>query len=185
MGRLKQLKTVNTKLLFKNPYWEYRLDNYTLPDGSIGEYNYVHTPGSAMVVPVDEDGKLILVRQFRYLWRKESIEFPAGGVKSSDPLITAKNELAEEAGLAASQWKLVGEYNPFNGAADEVAKVYFASGLSPAQKEKDASEEFEVVRMTISEFQKAIEKNEIWDGMTLAAWVLTRSIVSDYLADKT
>jgi len=141
----------------------------------------VHTPGSAMVVPADGSGKLILVKQFRYLWKKESMEFPSGGMKGADPLVTAKNELAEEANLAASDWRFVGEYNPFNGVTDEIARVYFASGLREAEKEKDASEEFEVVRMTVSEFQASIDSGQIWDGMTLAAWILARPSVLDYV----
>lgn len=158
------------------------LDSYTLPNGKIGEYYYLHTPGSAMVVPIDEQGRLILVKQFRYLWKRESIEFPAGGMKGADPLVTAKNELAEEASLAASEWKFVGEYNPFNGAADEIARVYLASGLSETRKEKDASEEFKIIKMSVSEFQSAIDSSEIWDGMTLAAWMLARPVVLGCIA---
>jgi ADP-ribose pyrophosphatase len=178
---LKKLNTLKTKSLYKNPYWEYRLDNYTLPDGKTGEYHYVHSNGSSMVVPVDENGRLVLVKQFRYLWKRESVEFPSGGMKEIDPVITAKNELAEEASLAASHWQFVGEYNPFNGATDEIARVYFASGLSEAKREKDASEEFQVVKMTVLEFQTSIDKGEIWDGMTLAAWMLARRTVVSYI----
>jgi len=178
---LKKLKTLSTKSLLKNPYWEYRLDNYTLPDGKIGEYHYVHTPGSVMVVPVDGDGRLVLVKQYRYLWQRESIEFPCGGVKKNDFLGTANDELAEEASLAASEFKLVGEYNPFNGASDEVAKIYFAHGLTVAAKAKDASEEFEVVKLTAGEFESMIDRGGIWDGMTLVAWTLARRTVLDYM----
>jgi ADP-ribose diphosphatase len=181
LGRLTKLNTLATKSLHKNPYWEYRLDTYTLPNGNVGEYHYLHSPGSSMVVPVDEGGRLILVKQFRYLWKRESIEFPAGGMKDADPLAAAKNELAEEANVAALEWKLVGEYNPFNGATDEIARVYFAAGLSKTKKEKDVSEEFEVVKMTIPEFQAAVDAGEIWDGMTLAAWMLARPTVLNYV----
>jgi len=136
-----------------------------------------------MVVPVDEAGKLVLVKQFRYLWQRESIEFPAGGIKDPDPFVTARNELAEEANIGAAVWKFVGEYNPYNGATDEVAKVFFASGLANSIREKDASEEFEVLKMEISEFQTAIEAGVIWDGMTLAAWMIARPTVLEYLAN--
>lgn len=142
----------------------------------------MHSPGSAMVVPIDEQGRLILVNQFRYLWKRESVEFPAGGMKGVDPLVTAKNELAEEASLAASEWRFVGEYNPFNGATDEIARVYLASGLSETRKEKDASEEFKIVKMSVSELQAAIVSGEIWDGMTLVAWMFARPIALDYIA---
>jgi len=182
---IKKLKTLKSISLYKNPYWEYRLDNYTLPEGKTGEYHYVHSPGSSMVVPVDDRGRLVLVKQFRYLWKMESIEFPAGGMKDPDPLVTAKNELAEESNLAASNWKLVAEYNPFNGVTDEAARVYFASGLSKTKRDKDASEEFEVVKMAVPEFLTAVDKGKIWDGMTLSAWMLARQTVMDYIANIT
>lgn len=158
------------------------MDLYKLPDEKVGEYHYVHSRGSAMIVPVVLDGKLVLVKQFRYLWQRESIEFPSGGVKGDDAFMTAKEELAEEASLEARDLELIGEYNPFNGATDEIAEVFMATGLSHAKKEKDESEEFEVMGMTLSDFQAAINTNEIWDGMTLAAWALAKPRVLDYLS---
>ena len=181
---LKKLETLGSKLLLKNPYWEYKLDNYTLPGGQTGEYHYVHTPGAAMVIPVHDDGTLILVKQFRYLWKRESMEFACGGVKDGDFLSTAKNELAEEAQLAARDLRQVGEFNPFNGATDEICRVYLATGLSEATRERDASEEFEVLRMTVAEFEELAAKGAIWDGMTLAGWMLARRSVSDFLKEK-
>lgn len=176
---LKKLDTLASKLLFKNPYWEYKLDKYTLPDGSAGEYHYVHSPGAAMVIPVHDDGSITLVRQFRYLWQKDSIEFPCGGVKNGDFPGTATNELAEEARLAAAELKQVAEFNPFNGATDEVCKVYLATKLTEARRARDASEEFEIVRIDIAGFEKMVERGDVWDGMTLAAWMLTKKSVSE------
>ncbi len=178
---LKKLETLASRTLFKNPYWEYRLDDYTLPDGTAGEYHYVHSHGAALVMPVHQDGSLVLVKQFRYLWKKESIEFSCGGVKNDDYLGSAKNELAEEAHLAASGWAQVAEFNPFNGATDEVCKVYLATGLTVTSRARDASEEFEIIRMSVGEFDEVVDRGEIWDGMTLAAWTLSRKSVLNYL----
>ncbi len=178
---LKKLETLATKTLFKNPYWEYRLDEYSLPDGTAGEYHYVHSHGASLVVPVHEDGALVLVKQFRYLWKKESIEFSCGGVKNADYLGSAKNELAEEARLSATEWAKVAEFNPFNGATDEVCKVYLATGLSSASRARDASEEFEIIKMSVGEFEEVVNRGEIWDGMTLAAWMLSKQHVLNYL----
>lgn len=179
---LKKLETLASRLLFKNPYWEYKLDKYTLPDGSAAEYHYVHSSGAAMAIPLHGDGSITLVRQFRYLWKKESIEFPCGGVKDGDFLGTVRNELAEEARLAAGELKQIAEFNPFNGATDEVCKVYLATKLSEAFGQQDASEEFEIFRTSVKEFQRLTEGGEVWDGMTLAAWALSRKIVSDFLS---
>lgn len=177
---LKRLKTVQTELVHKNPYWEYWRDRYSLPGGNVGEYHFVRTPGSVMVVPVTHDGKLVMVKQFRYLWKTESVEFPSGGVNAPSFLTAAKNELAEEAKLSARNWKLVGKFNPFNGVTDEKCNVYVASELSPAEKGNDPSEEFEVMKMSPSELRRRIEKMEIWDGMTLAAWCLAEKQVAKF-----
>ena len=177
---LRSLNTLRTDLLYKNPYWEYKLDKYTLPDGTVGEYHYVHSRDSAMVIPINHDGKIILVKQFRYLWQRESIEFPSGGVKEGDALTTAKEELAEEANLAASNWRFIGEYNPYNGVTDEIASVFVATGLSHFERGQDASEEFEIVEVNISGFQVLIDRGEVWDGMTLAAWMLAKPAVCEY-----
>jgi hypothetical protein len=101
-----------------------------------------------MIVPVTDEGRLVLVKQMRYLWQRVSIEFPAGGVKNGDFLETAKNELAEEANLSAREWILAGQMNPMNGITDEVCNVYIATILSPAFKERDQSEEFEIIFLT-------------------------------------
>ncbi|MCL5268173.1 MAG: NUDIX hydrolase [Bacteroidetes bacterium] len=180
---LKRLQTLSTGSIYKNPYWEYRLDNYTLPNGAPGEYHYVHTLGAAMVVALDRTGSLVLVKQIRYLLMKESIEFPGGGVKGEDFLLSAKNELAEEAGFSAANWTLVGEFDPYNGVTDEICRVYFATGLEEVVKEKDPSEEFEVLKLTADEFQSLIDEGGIWDGMTLAAWGLVKKTVLQNLKE--
>ncbi len=180
---LKKPETVSTDSIHKNPYWEYRLDKYTLPNGGHGEYHYVHTPGAVMVVAMNGGGKLVLVKQIRYLLKRESIEFPGGGVKSEDFLLSAKDELAEEAGFGASDWKLVGEFDPYNGVADEICRVYLATGLNKTVKAKDPSEEFEILTLTPNDFQALVDKGEIWDGMTLAAWGLARKNVINHLKE--
>ncbi|MGC8594250.1 MAG: NUDIX domain-containing protein [Candidatus Kryptoniota bacterium] len=169
---LHRLERLSTALVHKNPYWDYRLDLYLLPDGNVSEYHYVHTPGSSVIVPVMDDGRLVFVRQMRYLWQRVSIEFPAGGVKNGDFLETAKNELAEEANFSAREWIFVGQINPMNGITDEVCNVYIARCLSPAYRQRDPSEEFEIILLSKEEFKEKIRKGEIWDGMTLAAWSL-------------
>ncbi len=136
-----------------------------------------------MVIPIHDDGTLVLVKQFRYLWKKESVEFACGGVKGGDFLASAKNELAEEAQLAARELRQVGEFNPFNGATDEICRVYLATGLSKSTRERDPSEEFEVLRMSVAEFEQLAGKGTIWDCMTLAGWTLARRSVSSFIKE--
>jgi len=157
----------------KNPWWTYRNEEFELRPGKRGEYHYVHTNGSSLTVPVLDDGKIVLVKQYRYLCDKESLEFPCGSVKDgSSYLKTARQELAEEAGFETSELIPVGEFNPYNGVTDEVCKVYLAKQLKEVHGTPDETEQFERWLLTPQQIDEKVRANEIWDGMTLAAWVL-------------
>lgn len=176
---LPKWKTLQRKSISINPWWEYRLDLFELPDGHKGEYHYVHTAGASMVVPLLDDGRLVMVKQYRYLCDRESLEFPCGGVKpDSDHFLTAHHELAEETGFEAKELKLIGEFNPYNGVTDEICRVYLARNLAGVQSKPDKTEEFEQALLTPFELDERIGSGEIWDGMTLAAWTLVRKSVS-------
>ncbi len=163
--------------LFRNPWWTYKRDAVTLPSGGEGVYHYVQTPGSVMLVPVRADGLLVLVRQYRYLNRRESIEFPAGGIKAGQsPEEAARAELREEAGLEADRLEEIGQFNPFNGVTDELCRVSLATGLHEVGAAPDTTEEFEIVQWSEDRIRRAIAEGSIWDGMTLAAWSLYQSL---------
>jgi len=162
--------------VLKNPWWSYGKDQFELPNGKTGEYHYVHTRGSSLVVPVLHDGRVVLVNQYRYLCDRESMEFPCGGVKegwSYDK--TAVRELEEEAGFVARDWRLVGEFNPFNGVTDEFCRVYLARNLVQGQAQPDETEEFEKQSLTPDEVDARIISGVIWDGMTIAAWAIAKT----------
>lgn len=181
---LKRWKKLTTKDLFKNPWWTYKLDTFQIPDGVSGEYHYVYTNGSSMVVPVTPRGRILLVNQYRYLCDRESLEFPCGSVKDEHTHEeTAHLELAEETGYSASSLTAVGRFNPYNGVTSEMCTVYLANELHPVQVEavKDETEEFELLELTTSEVEQKIRTNELWDGMSLAAWVLARPHIETLL----
>jgi ADP-ribose pyrophosphatase len=170
---LKRLLKLGGEIVLKNPWWEYRKDRYTLPSGREGEYHYVHTPGSVFVVARQSDGKFIMVRQYRYLNQRESLEFIGGGVKADQAIEeAARAELAEEAGLSANKLVKIGEFNPYNGVTDELCTVFLATELEEAHAVSDEGEEFTVERYSAAEIRKMIAGGEIWDGMTLAAFGL-------------
>lgn len=128
-----------------------------------------------MVIPVLDDGKVVLVMQYRYLRNMPSLEFPCGGVKKGHTHEeTADLELAEEAGFKPRHKELIGEFNPYNGITDEICRVYLARELVRIDKQPDVTEEFVEMHLTPRELDQKIEKGEVWDGMTLAAWALAR-----------
>lgn len=172
---LRRWKRVETRVLGENPWWTYQMDKFEIPDGLLGEYHYVHTKGSSMVIPVMNDGTTVLVNQFRYLGDRESLEFPCGSVQDGRSYLeTAQLELQEETGYRAGDIREIGQFNPYNGVTDEMCKVFLARQLQPAAAKPDATEEFELVYCTAQQADDMVRNKAIWDGMTLAAWMLVR-----------
>ncbi len=173
---LKPWKKIRQVLELKNPWWTYCKDEVELPLGKKGEYHFVHVNGSSMIIPLMDDGRLIMINQYRYLAQKESLEFPCGSVKDGATYEeTARHELAEETGFEAENLSLAAEFNPYNGVTDEMCRVYIAKNLKPIDAKPDDTEEFEQVFVTINELEKKIQSGDIWDGMTLAAWVIIKN----------
>jgi ADP-ribose pyrophosphatase len=172
---LKKWNKLSTEVKFTNNWWSYKVDKYTLPNGAPGEYHYAYTHGSVFIVPVTGEGKLLLVKQYRYLNDRFSLEFPGGGVKSeNDHENQAYKELIEETGFQGDL-EYVGMFNPYNGVTNEICKVYIARNLTPSSAyKKDDSEEFEIYEFTPAELEKMVISNEIYDGMTLASWALVK-----------
>jgi ADP-ribose pyrophosphatase len=173
---LKRWKQLSSKIIIKNPWWMYKLDEFQIPNGIKGEYHYVHTNGASMIIPMTNDGKIILVNQYRYLCDKESIEFPCGGVKEGKSYEEmAHIELEEETGFRSNDLEHIAEFNPYNGVTNEICKVFIAKELVQSKAIPDSTEEFEILYKTPNEVEELIRSNIIWDGMTIAAWGLVRS----------
>jgi ADP-ribose pyrophosphatase len=176
---LSRWKKLTERIVFRNAWWTYKLDTYALPSGIQGEYNYVHTNGSSMVIPVAPDGRVLMVNQYRYLAERESLEFPCGSVKDGSSYDeTAWLELAEETGHSSNRYFLAGAFNPYNGVTDEMCHVYIARELYPVASTPDITEEFELVPLTAAEIDGKIRSGEIWDGMSIAAWAIVKAKVN-------
>ena len=170
---IKKLRKISTAEKYSNPWWKYNIDRYEMPDGHEGDYHYVHSSGSTFIIPITDEGNFFLVKQFRYLNQKESLEFPGGGIKRGlTPAENAVEELREEAGLLSEKIIYLGSFNPFNGVTDEICNVYLAESVKSVGNSPEPSEEFDIVELTFSELINKIAKGEIWDGMTLTAWSL-------------
>ena len=173
---LRRWRRLSQTDVFQNPWWTYRRDACELPAGTPGEYHYVHTNGSSLVIAAETDGRILMVNQYRYLVGRESLEFPCGSVKEGHSYDqTASLELAEETGFAARRFVLVGEFNPYNGVTDEMCRIYLARELEFVGQNPDETEEFELLRLLPGEIDEKINNGGIWDGMTMAAWCVARS----------
>ena len=176
---LKEWKQIRATIVAHNPWWVYRKDDYELPSGKRGEYHYVHTNGASLIIPVTDDGKLLMVNQYRYLMRRESIEFPCGGVKEGSSYNeTAWHELREETGYTTDRLFEAGEFNPYNGVTDEICRIYIARDLRFVGETPDETEEFEYLHLAPEQLESSIASGRIWDGMTIAAWAIARTKIA-------
>lgn len=167
-------KHLSSRLVAENPWWRYRLDEFELPDGRRGEYHVASTHGSVMIVPIEDDGSFVVVEQYRYLARRDSFEFPAGGIgEGESPLEAAVRELAEETGLEG-QLEPLGVYCPWNGVTDELCHVFVARSLRPVADPvpADETEDLGIERWSRERLGDAIREGSLWDGMTLAAFAM-------------
>jgi len=126
-------RTESTRVVYDNGRLRLREDAVVQPDGEPGSYTYLELPWPVVaIVPVSEDGEVYLVRQWRYPWRRNSWEIPAGhGEPDEAPLAGARRELAEEVGLQAAHWEPLGTgYS--SASVDAHYHLFLARGLSPA-----------------------------------------------------
>ena len=130
----------------------------------------VHHNGGAAVLPVEEDGTLVLIRQWRYPLGHELIEIPAGRIdEGDDPKSAAARELEEEAGLRAGRIESLGSMLPAPGYTTERIHLFLARDLTSVPQRLEEDERVEIVRMTLAEALAAVDSGEIDDGKTVVA----------------
>jgi len=126
-------------------------------------------PGGAVAVPVKDDGKLVLIKQFRWPHKRGLYELPAGKLdKGEDPQICAARELKEETGYSTSNISKLGEIITTSGFCNEVLHIYLAKDLVFGDHAREDGEEgIELVEMTLDEIDNKIRSNEICDAKTI------------------
>lgn len=174
---MKHLKKLSEETLHENPWWKLKHDVYEKPNGEPADYYYGQTNGMSLVIPVLEDGRVVMVVQYRYLFDKQSIEFPGGGISDgSTPLETAKNELYQETGWVGGEFNKIAKFEPSSGYVKDLTHVYLASAVEQHEPQPDDTEEIEVIYRRADEIDDMIKRGDIWDGQSLAAWSLVRHI---------
>ncbi len=166
-----KFQTKSRTLIDSNPYWDYIIEDYVLPNNRIGKYYYAHTLGSTIVIPKIDDEHFVLTIQYRYLNKNMSIEFPGGGLRGGlEPEENALEELIQETGYRTDKLELLGKFNPCNGLTDEICFVFLAENLIEGMQKLDESEEIKKIILNRKEISEKIKTGELWDGMTLASW---------------
>lgn len=173
----KHQKKISEEVMDKNPWWEYKHDTFEKPrNGGVGDYYYAETKGAVMIVPVLEDGRVVMVIQRRYLSDRQSIEFPCGGMRPDlSVLDNAKQELFEETGCTSENFISIGTFEPDIGFVKDLVHVYIAHVHSQSEQHLDDTEDIEIIYRHPYEIEEMMNRGDIWDGETLATWCLVRS----------
>ena len=154
--------------VFDGVLLDVRCDRVSLPNGREATREYVVHPGAVTVVPILDDGRLVLERQFRYPIGQVLLELPAGKLDPGEGAqFCAQRELAEETGYRASQWARAGALHNAPAYCNEVIEVWFARGLTLGERSLDAGEFIEVVLMSEAELDAAAGRGEVTDAKTL------------------
>jgi ADP-ribose pyrophosphatase len=165
---------VSGEQVFDGTLLKVRRDRVRLPDGSEGTREYIRHPGAVAIVPLFDDGRVLLERQFRYPHGREFIEVPAGKVDPGEPhLATAKRELLEETGYAAAEWTRLGVIHTAIAYTDEAIDLFLARKLTHVGKNLDQGEFLETLILPFEEAIAMIGDGRITDAKTVSAllWV--------------
>lgn len=161
----RQLESVQ---VYQGHFLDVRRDRVALPDGKTAHREYIRHPGAVMVVPLLDDGHLLMERQYRYPMGRVMLEFPAGKLDAGEPpLRCGQRELLEETGYSAAEWAYAGVLHNAIAYSDEGIHVYFARGLRRGERQLDEGEFLDLVVHSPDELDQLAARGELTDAKTL------------------
>ncbi|MDE6845482.1 MAG: NUDIX hydrolase [Lachnospiraceae bacterium] len=162
---------IGRELVHKGAIIDYYQDTVKIPNGNIAKWDYIKHKGAAAVVAVKEDGKLLMVRQYRNALDRETLEIPAGGLNDVDEPtdIAAARELEEETGYTAGKLELLLSLRTTVAFCDEKIDVYVATDLKRSKQHLDEDEYLDVESHDVEELMQMIYDCKIQDGKTVSA----------------
>lgn len=162
--------TVQREELLRGRFLHVLRDTVRLPDGGSDTREYVVHPGATMVVPLLDDGRVVLERQYRHPMGRVMVEFPAGKLDvGEDTWACGRRELLEETGYTAREWARAGVLHPVISYSTEFIEIWFARGLSLQQRQLDAGEFLEVFSASVDELLAWCRDGTVTDAKTLSA----------------
>lgn len=160
--------TLRAGQVYQGRFLDVRSDLVRLPDASTATREYIVHPGAVMVVPLLDDGRLVMERQWRHPLRRAILEFPAGKLEPGEaPLTCAIRELAEETGYRAGEWARAALTHNAVAYSSEGIEIWFARGLTSGPSRLDAGEFLDVVSMDQDEVERLARLGELTDAKTL------------------
>ena len=161
-------KKISSRTVYRGRLLTVKKDEVSLPDGGVASREYVVHPGAAIILPLFDDGSVLLERQFRYPVGNHFYELPAGKLEPDEaPLETAKRELVEETGYVAAEWRELGRLHPCIGYSDEQIDFFLARKLEFKGVRPDEGEFLETLRMPLADSVDWIRSGRITDTKTI------------------
>lgn len=162
-------KVIESRVFFSGKVFDLKVDKIEYNSGNPGIREVAVHPGGAVVVPVLDNGRIIIVKQYRYPLNKTILELPAGKLnKDEDPLVCAVRELEEETGYKAGRIEKLGAICTSPGFCTEILHIYFANELIPGNHNREEGEYgMEILELTFKEAEEKIKRGEIIDAKTI------------------
>ncbi len=163
---------VSSEQLLKGNFLQVKRDTVSLPDGSLASREYVVHPGAVVVIPLLDDGQVVLERQFRYPVGQVMIELPAGKLDpQEDPLLCGLRELHEETGYTASEWSYAGKMHLAIAYSTEIIHIYFVRGLTAGERQLDSGEFLDVFNVPAQQLLDWCADGTVTDAKTMTCAV--------------
>jgi ADP-ribose pyrophosphatase len=169
------------EVVFDGRFLKVTRDRVNLPDGAETYREFIRHPGAVVILPLFDDGSVLLERQFRYPLDKVFIEYPAGKIDpGEDHLACAKRELQEETGYTASRWDFVCTIHNAIAYSDEHLELYLARGLTAGPARLDEGEFLETFRASVPELLEMVKSGQITDVKTVIGSFWLEKIVAGH-----
>lgn len=168
---MEEFQRLSRDLVAHGAIIDYYQDTIKVPNGNIAKWDFIKHNGAAAVVPVDENGKLIMVRQFRNALDRYTLEIPAGGLQSPDEPTrdAAARELSEETGYTSEHLELLLSIRTTVAFCNEKIDIYVADHLMPGTQHLDEDEFVQIFAYSVEELTEMIYSGQIQDSKTVAA----------------
>ncbi len=170
-------EVLKQRLFYQGRKFNFEVSRLRLPNQVEGDWECIRHPGGALAVPVTSEGKLILLRQYRFAVQGRLLEFPAGTIEPNEaPEETIKREIEEETGYRAHKWQKLGKFSLAPGYSDEFIYAFLAQDLERLEipPSQDVDEDIETILMTPQELEQAILAGEPVDAKSISSFFLAR-----------
>lgn len=165
-------KTTKTTPIYDGKIVKLQVDDVTLPNGNVAKREIIKHPGAVAVIAVTDEGKLVLVEQYRKALERSIIEIPAGKLEpGEEPIVTARRELEEETGYGAQSFTYLQAFATSPGFADEIIHLFVAKDLYKIENkaELDEDEFVELLEVSLEEAWQMVADKRIYDAKTAFA----------------